>query len=251
MADKFTFFASFYKSIKDFPAEDYKAAMNALLAYAFDGEDAEDLSILQNAFYQMAKPLVDSNIKSRTGGSNGGKVPSKKSEAPLEKNESPLGENSKAPSEESEAPLEKIGSDARLGNGKGNGEGNEYGDGPRIREYDCQSVVDAYNATCVSLPRVQNLSDGRRKAIKARLRSYTLDDLKRAFELVESSSFLKGSNDRNWTANFDWIMKDQNLAKILDGNYNDRKGTARSGTPKYTDVGDLSPDEFSNLLMGG
>lgn len=84
---------------------------------------------------------------------------------------------------------------------------------------DYQQIADLYNDTCVSFPRLTKLSDTRKKAIKARLKNYSVDDLKKAFEMAESSSFLKGGNSRNWSANFDWIMKDGNLAKILDGNY--------------------------------
>ena len=42
------------------------------------------------------------------------------------------------------------------------------------------------------------------------------------FENAESSSFLKGSNDRNWMATFDWLIKDSNMAKVLEGNYADK-----------------------------
>ena len=87
---------------------------------------------------------------------------------------------------------------------------------------DYDGIRDAYNTLCPSLPTVKSLSDARRKAIKARLNTYTVDDLHEAFRLAEESDFLKGKNDRNWQANFDWILKDANLAKILDGNYMNR-----------------------------
>lgn len=93
----------------------------------------------------------------------------------------------------------------------------------RRKEIDYQLIVDMYNDTCVSFPRLQKLSENRKKAIKARLNTYTVEDLKRAFELAESSSFLKGQNNRNWSATFDWMMKDTNLAKILEGNYNNKQ----------------------------
>ena len=86
-----------------------------------------------------------------------------------------------------------------------------------------QEVADAYNRLCPSLPEVKTLSESRKKAIKARLRKYSPEDLSRAFEMVEQSDFLRGANSRNWAANFDWIMKDANLAKILDGNYKNSK----------------------------
>ena len=82
-----------------------------------------------------------------------------------------------------------------------------------------QQIADMYNATCVSFPRLTVLSEKRKKAIKARLKKYSIDDIQRAFELAEGSDFLKGANGRNWSATFDWIMCDANMAKILDGNY--------------------------------
>lgn len=91
---------------------------------------------------------------------------------------------------------------------------------------DYQEIVDAYNNTCKSLPRVTSLSEARRKAIRARLKTYTLDDLKRVFIKAEQSSFLKGANDRNWSANFDWLLKDSNIAKVLDGNYDNIRAPA-------------------------
>jgi predicted phage replisome organizer len=88
------------------------------------------------------------------------------------------------------------------------------------KKNDYQLIADMYNDTCVSFPRVNTLSEARKKAIKARLKIYTIDDFKRMFEMAEKSYFLKGGNDRNWCANFDWMIKDANMAKILDGNYN-------------------------------
>lgn len=87
---------------------------------------------------------------------------------------------------------------------------------------DYQQIIDLFNDTCVSFPKVRSLSDARKKAIKARLKTYSADDLKRAFEMAEASDFLKGKNNRDWQATYDWIMCDRNMAKILDGNYNNR-----------------------------
>ena len=84
---------------------------------------------------------------------------------------------------------------------------------------DYNGIKDAYNSICTSLPEVKSLSDARKKAIKARLNTYSIEELLEAFRKAESSDFLKGKNNRNWIANFDWILKDSNIAKILDGNY--------------------------------
>lgn len=92
-----------------------------------------------------------------------------------------------------------------------------------------QQIVDLYNETCVSFPSVRSLSDARKKAIKARLNTRTLEDFKRLFEKAEASSFLKGSNKRNWSATFDWLIQDGNMAKVLDGNYDEKASYGGGG----------------------
>lgn len=94
-------------------------------------------------------------------------------------------------------------------------------------------IIDLYNDTCVSLPRVLKLSESRKKAIKARLRQYTIDDFCTLFNMAETSSFLKGQNDRNWTADFDWLIHDRNMAKVLEGKYANKKGGHHCETDQY------------------
>lgn len=95
----------------------------------------------------------------------------------------------------------------------------------KTERIDYQLIIDMYNDICVSFPRVTKLSDARKKAIKARLHCYDIEDFKTLFEKAEASSFLKGTNNRNWSANFDWLIKDSNMAKVLDGNYDEKQGT--------------------------
>jgi predicted phage replisome organizer len=105
----------------------------------------------------------------------------------------------------------------------------------------CQQIVDLFNSTCVSLPSVRSLSEARKKAIKARLNTYTIDDFKQCFENAQASSFLKGSNPRNWTATFDWLIKDANMAKVLDGNYVDNKNQSSNSS--------FDVDDFFNAAV--
>ena len=80
-----------------------------------------------------------------------------------------------------------------------------------------------YNETCVSFPKCTALSESRKKAIKARLKTYSVSDFRKLFEKAQKSSFLKGKNNSNWSANFDWLIKDGNMVKVLDGNYDDKE----------------------------
>lgn len=94
-----------------------------------------------------------------------------------------------------------------------------------------ESIRNLFNGTCPSLSKCKTMSEARKKAVKARYASgYTLEDFKVLFEKAEASSFLKGKNTRNWVASFDWLIKDANMAKVLDGNYDDQKGGEINGT---------------------
>ena len=113
----------------------------------------------------------------------------------------------------------------------------------RGNRVDYQQIADMYNATCVSFPRLTRLSEKRKRAIKARLRKYSIDDIKRVFELAEESDFLKGENNRNWSATFDWMMNDANMAKILDGNYKN-KDAKQSKPPVSRNLNNFDRREY-------
>lgn len=117
---------------------------------------------------------------------------------------------------------------------------------------DLQSVVDLYHSICVSYPRIRSLSDARKKAIKARLKSYSLDDFKTLFENAEASSFLKGV-DGGWKASFDWLIKEANMLKVLEGNYTDkpRRYGYKEKTPGWMEftVGDAEREAIERVLQ--
>nr|WP_314636558.1 DUF6291 domain-containing protein [uncultured Oribacterium sp.] len=101
---------------------------------------------------------------------------------------------------------------------------------PKTDRTDYQAVLDAFHELCPSLPKVLKLSDSRKKAIKARLNDFGLDEIKRAFALTEQSDFLKGNNANGWQAGFDWLMKPANLTKVLEGNYENKHKAGKPGS---------------------
>jgi len=107
-----------------------------------------------------------------------------------------------------------------------------------------QQIVDMYNDTCVSYPRVRAVSDRRKKAIKARLRKYTVDDLQEVFTLAEQSDFLKGQNSSNWNADFDWLMSEGNIPKVLEHKYNDDRKGVNNGLDNADAKRDREIDEI-------
>lgn len=104
-------------------------------------------------------------------------------------------------------------------------------------------VQKLYNDICTKMAKCTVMSEARKKAIKARFGSgYKLDDFERLFTLAAQSAFLNGGNKRNFMANFDWLIRDANMAKVLDGNYADRAGGNNSpdGGGFTYDYGDMS-----------
>ena len=114
-------------------------------------------------------------------------------------------------------------------------------------EVSAQQIVDLYHEICKSYPKVRSLSETRKKAIKARLRKYSLDDFRELFEKAEASDFLKGSNSRNWSATFDWLINEQNMTKALEGNYQNRQEENVHGTGDNQNRGSAS-DQYRKLL---
>lgn len=110
----------------------------------------------------------------------------------------------------------------------------KYKEEYKEEKIDCQEVADAFNETCVSLPRVLKLTNKRKNAIKSILKKYSLEELKNIFKKVEDSSFLNGSSGKWSGATFDWLLKESNLIKVIEGNYDDKcKYNNLHGTPSY------------------
>ena len=91
---------------------------------------------------------------------------------------------------------------------------------------------EAWNSTCTSLPAVRPVSEwhaDRKTACRLRwqeklaLGKYQSEEQgveywRRLFAFIEASDFLAGRS-KDWTANFDWVLKPRNLTKIIEGQY--------------------------------
>lgn len=89
-----------------------------------------------------------------------------------------------------------------------------------------EKIRNLYNETCKSLPKCLKLSENRKKHIAARWNEYggDLETFVTLFTKAEASSFLTGNNDRGWAASFDWLMKPDNMTKVLEGKYDNKGG---------------------------
>ncbi len=83
-----------------------------------------------------------------------------------------------------------------------------------------EKVVSLYHQFCPNLPKVQKVSENRKKRIKTIISEYGLNKVIQVFQTAGESSFLNGG--KGWKASFDWIMKTENFIKVLEGNYENK-----------------------------
>ncbi len=88
--------------------------------------------------------------------------------------------------------------------------------------------------------------------LKARIRSYGIDNVLLAIENIKNSAFLCGSGQKGWTITFDWFVRPNNFIKVLEGNYNN----SSLGTQQTADTGQQIvnnsgyPQELLDMLAG-
>lgn len=83
------------------------------------------------------------------------------------------------------------------------------------------------------LPKAQKITKTRKSKLKARLADCGgLEGWLVALEKVSNSSFCKGKNDRGWTADLDFMLKEQSFVNIMEGKYDDKKSATKTNRAK-------------------
>lgn len=222
--EAFVFYRSYYEAMQFLPPEDQLAVYNAIFAYALNDEEAEVSGALA-AVFQLIKHSLDVGKQKAENGRKGGQANRKQKEADEKQTEA------------DEKQTEATGSDPEaIKNKKQEIENKKQKTRKEEQEIrvDAEDVrppygeiLESYHDICVSFPRLRSIEGERRRAVKARWRAYpSLETFEEVFRMAESSPFLKGVNDRNWLADFDWMMKESNFPKILEGKYKAYSATA-------------------------
>lgn len=95
---------------------------------------------------------------------------------------------------------------------------------PHAEKIDYDSLISFFNSETkgvfgnIKTP----LSDKRKSMISARIKEHGKRRFAEVISKAAMSPFLKGQNNRGWTATLDWIIKPTNFEKILSGNYDNR-----------------------------
>lgn len=113
-------------------------------------------------------------------------------------------------------------------------------------------IANLFNAICLTLTPVQSMTDERIRKVYLIQQQYGNSfDYESFFKRVEKSDFLTGRNGKWYTAgekkaNFDWIMKLDNVKKILSGLYDNRKEEREIGS-----YGSISQEDLEYLANLG
>ena len=110
-------------------------------------------------------------------------------------------------------------------------------DSPALSRDEAENVIACYNRCCTGLPQAKRLSQKRlnliRKA-KELLRDISFEEY---FTHVENSDFLTGRSGK-WTGcGFDWLLREDNLIRVLEGSFDNRNPTPH---PRSYDIQELA-----------
>ena len=246
--NKFTFFKSYYDAMADLPPEDFKKVVCAMCSHAFYDTDTEDLTGTQKAIYALILPVLNKSIKISNNRSDAGKKGGEttnnesKSEANFKHNESKSEANDKQSESKSEANFKHNESKSEANDkqseskpqaDKDIGDRNkDIGVGDKEKENiiaskdamsetdDVSAVVERWNET--SFTKISKISrdSNRGKMLNARLKDYGLENVLKAIDLADKSSYLH-SEKALWF-DFEWFIRPNNFPKVFEGKYNNK-----------------------------
>lgn len=102
---------------------------------------------------------------------------------------------------------------------------------------DVERVLETWNKI-EKIPHVRQIVPGKSRdtMLRARIRESGINAVIEAVESIDKSSFLKGNSKKGWRITFDWFVRPNNFAKVLDGNYIDEQNFPESnnGQEKQT-----------------
>jgi len=97
-----------------------------------------------------------------------------------------------------------------------------------------EEAVRMFNLTAekIKIPKVQKLSDTRRKHLKARLRDCAgLEGWKVALAKLEAIPAMRGVGSGDWKADFDFLVTESRFIKLMEGGY-DSWGSKQSASDR-------------------
>ena len=97
-----------------------------------------------------------------------------------------------------------------------------------------QSIVDLFHSLCPSLPKIRTVTEKRKTDMRVRWKKYSdIAIYEELFKKAEASEFLTGRNGKWAGCNFDWLLKEANMIKVLEGNYDNERSATRGASERH------------------
>jgi len=78
------------------------------------------------------------------------------------------------------------------------------------------------------LPKIKVLSVKRKEKIKLRINELSIEEFNKAIDIISESKFCLGESKSKWRADIDWLIaNDNNIVKVLEGKYSEKKEKSR------------------------
>jgi len=140
------------------------------------------------------------------------------------------------------------------GNATGNAQamGNHKPQTTNHKPLNYKTIMEVWNRI-VPTSHIQQMNGTRKDLFKSRFKPYfkeSYEEWENFLSRISKISFLWGSNDRQWKADFNWVLNENNLLKILEGKYEvDRKETTSSDSIYETRLKSLKNDRITPFLL--
>lgn len=114
-------------------------------------------------------------------------------------------------------------------------------------------IIEIYNFNCTKLPKVQKLTEKRKKSIKTFLKEFSVEQFEDICKIANSSDFLTGNKGEGWRADFDFLMRVDKATSVLEGKYNSNSKNNKVPIEQkfeYKEV-EMTEEEYIQKLQNG
>lgn len=260
MRDSFVFYRSFYEAIRDLPRDVQGEIYTAIMEYGLYGKETEQLKPIARSIFILLKPIIDANNSRHENAKKGG--------APKGICNNPNGrrgkvrtnqeqtENKPRTNQEQTENLPNVDVDVDVNYNKETISNDivkkDESFSPSIQEFkiDYSKVESLWNNICTNLPKIQELSTKRKEKVRLRLKEMgnSYQKLETILTKLNQSDFCKGNNSSSWKATFDWLFGNpNNWIKVLEGNYDNNKGSYGKTTSQNQQYGFKYYDQTTEI----
>ena len=119
--------------------------------------------------------------------------------------------------------------------------------GQEAAEAAAKEIFSDYGRICVSSLPCRNLTrERRRKLRELAARGYTPQVFREAFRKAQESVFLR--EKKRQRVNFDWVLEEQTLTRLLEGAYDDSPAVPVPRIPDTAHLGTLERESIARML---